>query len=111
VAAVFSGVGGTAVTLVLTVASALTAGVGWVSIVTFLAEESPAGAATTMALNGALFNLGAAAGGALGGLVLAAWGFPVAGLAFGVTATCAALLVAVQSRSLLARFGTIRYVD
>ncbi len=48
---------------------------GWVAIAALLTEESPAGAGTTMTLHGSLFNLGAAGGGAIGGLLLALAGF------------------------------------
>ncbi len=48
--------------------------VGWVGLTTLLTEQTPAGAGTTMALSGALLGLGAAIGGAVGGVLLAAGG-------------------------------------
>jgi predicted MFS family arabinose efflux permease len=61
---------------------------GWVAVAALLTADSPAGAGTTMTLHGSLFNLGAAAGGAIGGLLLAlagygalAIGLPIFGLA------------------------------
>jgi len=61
---------------------------GWVAVAALLTSGSPAGAGTTMTLHGSLFNLGAAAGGAIGGLLLAfagygalAIGLPIFGLA------------------------------
>ena len=60
---------------------------GWVAVTALLTADSPAGAGTTMTLHGSLFNLGAAAGGAIGGLLLAfagygalAIGLPIFGL-------------------------------
>src|SRR5690606_19402999 len=44
---------------------------GWVAATNLLASTTPAGAATTMVLNGSGINLGSAGGGALGGLMLA----------------------------------------
>ncbi|MGH2558472.1 MAG: MFS transporter [Thermomicrobiales bacterium] len=66
---------------------------GWVGMVTLLAAESPAGAGTTMALNGAIANLGAAGGGAAGGALLASGGFDALALGLPVVALAAALLV------------------
>jgi predicted MFS family arabinose efflux permease len=61
---------------------------GWVAIASLLTTESPAGPGTTMTLHGSLFSLGAAGGGAFGGLLLAlagyealAVGLPIFGLA------------------------------
>jgi len=48
---------------------------GWVAVAALLTADSPAGAGTTMTLHGSLFNLGAAAGGAIGGLLLASAGY------------------------------------
>jgi predicted MFS family arabinose efflux permease len=61
---------------------------GWIAVAALLTTGSPAGAGTTMTLHGSLFNLGAAAGGAIGGLLLGiagygalASGLPLFGLA------------------------------
>lgn len=62
---------------------------GWVAVVTSLTAVSPAGPGTTLTLHGSLFNLGAAAGGVLGGVLLVAGGYGAvaAGLpVFGVAA-------------------------
>lgn len=66
---------------------------GWVALAAALTTETPAGAATTMTLNSSLFNLGAACGGAIGGVLLAlagyealAAGVPLFGLASAVLA-------------------------
>jgi DHA1 family inner membrane transport protein len=55
---------------------------GWVALAAALTAETPAGAATTMTLNASLFNVGAAGGGAIGGLLLALSGYGA--LAIGV---------------------------
>ena len=52
-----------------------TGALGFVAVATLLTAGSPVGAGTTMTLHGSLFNIGAAAGGALGGLVLATAGY------------------------------------
>jgi predicted MFS family arabinose efflux permease len=56
-------------------AAAFVGAVGWVGLTTLLTTESPAGAGTTMVLNGTVFNLGAAGGGAVGGGLLALGGY------------------------------------
>ena len=64
------------------------AAIGWIGVTAMLTAETPVGAGVTMALNGSLLNLGAAGGGAIGGLLLAlagydalAYGLPLFGLA------------------------------
>jgi predicted MFS family arabinose efflux permease len=83
----FSAVLGPIGTVALLPFAACAGAFGWVAIASLLTAESPAGAGTTMTLHGSLFNLGAAAGGAIGGLLLAlagygalAIGLPVFGL-------------------------------
>jgi predicted MFS family arabinose efflux permease len=98
VALVLSGIPGYWATLVLIPLTGIAAGIGWVSIVTLMAEESPAESGTTMALNGAAFNLGAAGGGAIGGVLLATGGFPVTGLVLMIAAFSAAFLVMIPAR-------------
>ena len=49
--------------------------IGWVGLTTLLGGETPAGQATTMVLTTSVFSLGSAAGGALGGLLLAVGGY------------------------------------
>jgi DHA1 family inner membrane transport protein len=76
----------------LIVASVVSA-VSGIAIAALLATESPAGSGTTMVLNGSVLNLGAAAGAALGGSLIAAGGYyalalviPVFGLIAGALA-------------------------
>jgi MFS transporter, DHA1 family, inner membrane transport protein len=73
--------------------SALTGSVGWVGIVALMTAETPAGSGATMTLNGALFNLGAAGGGAIGGLLLALGGYSAMALGLPIFAIAAAALV------------------
>jgi MFS transporter, DHA1 family, inner membrane transport protein len=84
---------GPAAVVALLVVQAFAAGVAAVALAALLLGETPGGAATTMALNGSLFNLGTAGGGALGGLLLAAGGYPALGLGLPVFGVAAALLV------------------
>lgn len=102
VALVFSGALGVPATLVMTTLTGIAAGVAWVSIVTLLAEESPAGAGTTMAANSAAFNLGAAGGGALGGLMLALGGYSSLGIVLALFALAGATLVSLRSHAIVA---------
>jgi DHA1 family inner membrane transport protein len=62
--------------------AAFAGAVGWVGLTALLTSETPAGAGTTMVLNGSLYNLGAAVGAGLGGILLAAGG--VSALALGL---------------------------
>jgi DHA1 family inner membrane transport protein len=71
----FSAVLGPIGTVALLPFAACAGAFGWVAIASLLTAESPAGAGTTMTLHGSLFNLGAAAGGAIGGLLLALAGY------------------------------------
>jgi predicted MFS family arabinose efflux permease len=79
---------GTVATVCVLLVAAAAAAIGWVGLTALMTTETPAGAGTTMVLNGALFNLGAAAGAGIGGALLAVGGFdalaavlPVFGLA------------------------------
>jgi predicted MFS family arabinose efflux permease len=93
VGVVLSGIAGYWLTLVLIPLTAVAAGIGWVSIVTLMAEESPAEAGTKMAINAAAFSLGAAGGGAVGGLALAIGSFPLAGVVLAIAALSASALI------------------
>ncbi len=78
------GVAGTVAVLAVTCAAGA---IGWVGLAALLAAESPAGTGTTMTLNSVLFNVGAAGGGAAGGLLLATGGYEALALgppAFGL---------------------------
>jgi DHA1 family inner membrane transport protein len=81
-AAPFTGAMPTALAVALIPVAAFAGAVGWVGLTALLTAETPAGAGTTMVLNSALFNLGAASGAGLGGLLLATGGFTA--IAFGL---------------------------
>jgi predicted MFS family arabinose efflux permease len=72
--------------------------IGWVVLNTMLANESHAGAGTTMSLNTAFFNLGSAAGGAVGGAILALGDYSGLGLFLPILAVIASLVVMISGR-------------
>jgi len=72
--------------------------IAFVGVVTLLADETPGGAATTMVLNGSVFNLGTAAGVALGGVLIALGGYGALGIGLPVFALVASLLALVHAR-------------
>jgi predicted MFS family arabinose efflux permease len=63
-----------------------------VSVVALLADESPAGAGTTMVLNGSVLNLGTAGGAVLGGALIAFGGYTALGIGLPLFALVAAAL-------------------
>ncbi len=63
-----------------------------VGVTALLAAESPAGAGTTMVLNGSLINAGTAGGAALGGVLIALGGYGALGLGLPLFAFAAAAL-------------------
>ena len=63
-----------------------------VGVATLLAAESPAGAGTTMVLNGSLINAGVAGGSALGGILNALGGYEALGIGLLLFAFAAAAL-------------------
>jgi hypothetical protein len=67
---------------------------GWVTLAAMLSGETPAGQATTMVLAVSVYSLGAAIGGAAGGLLLAWGGY--AALGVGLAAFAAAAVVSVR---------------
>ena len=86
----FSGLLGALGTVAVMPLATFAGAFGWVAVVALLTSVSPAGPGTTLTLHGSLFNLGAAAGGALGGLLLALSGYGAlaAGLPlFGIAAS------------------------
>ena len=90
-AVAFSARLGTIGSVVLIAAAAMAMGLAVVGLITLFLAETPTSPGTTMTLSGSLFNLGAAAGGAIGGLLLAlsgydalAIGLPLFGLAAAV---------------------------
>jgi DHA1 family inner membrane transport protein len=82
---------GVVLPLLLTVSVA--AAICSVSVVALLADESPAGAGTTMVLNGSVLNFGTAGGAILGGALIAFGGYAALGIGLPVFALAAALLV------------------
>jgi predicted MFS family arabinose efflux permease len=72
--------------------------IGWVVLNTMMANESHAGAGTTMSLNTAIFNLGSAAGGAVGGVLLAFGTYSTLGLFLPILAVIASLIVMLSAR-------------
>lgn len=80
--------------------AAFAGAVGWVGLTALLTSETPAGAGTTMVLNGSLYSLGAAAGAGLGGFLLAAGGIGALSLGLPLFAFGSALCVWAPRRFL-----------
>ena len=78
--------------IVLITVSALMMGVEGVAMTALLTSETPSGAGTTMTLSGSLFNLGAAGGGAIGGMLLALSGYEALAVGLPIFGLGAALL-------------------
>ena len=76
----------------LLIAVSVAAAICSVSVVALLADESPAGAGTTMVLNGSVLNLGTAGGAVLGGTLIAFGGYPALGIGLPLFALVAAAL-------------------
>jgi predicted MFS family arabinose efflux permease len=83
---------GTVGTVVLIPAAALAMGLGVVGMATRFLAETPIGAGTTMTLSGSIFNLGAAGGGAIGGMLLALSGYDAVAIGLPIFGLAAALL-------------------
>jgi predicted MFS family arabinose efflux permease len=92
VALAFSGRVGTPGAIVAIAGASLMMGMEGVAMATLLTAETPSGAGTTMTLNGSLFNLGAAGGGAIGGLLLAFSGYEALAIGLPLFALGAAIL-------------------
>jgi predicted MFS family arabinose efflux permease len=92
IALAFSDLAGTTGSIILITASALMMGVEGVAMTALMTAETPSGAGTTMTLSGSLFNLGAAGGGAIGGVLLALSGYEALAVGLPVFALGAALL-------------------
>ncbi len=88
---------GAVATVALLSLAAFIGAIGSVGLTALISEVSPGGAATTMALNAGIFNLGAAGGAAVGGLLLAFGGYEALGLGLPVFALAAGLLVLAAS--------------
>lgn len=80
------------VVVVLLIVASLGSAISGVGIATLLAAESPVGSGTTMVLNGSVLNLGAAAGTALGGGLIALGGYEALGVGLPVFSVIAAVL-------------------
>jgi len=93
----FSSLLGAVGTVVVLFFAAFAAALGWVGIAAMLTSESPAGPGTTMTLHGSLFNLGAAGGGAAGGLMLAVGGYGTLALGMPIFGIASALLVRARA--------------
>jgi predicted MFS family arabinose efflux permease len=80
-------------TIAFLTGACVVAAFGWVHLTTVLASETPAGRGTTMIFQGVLFNLGGAAGGAVGGVLIAYGGYAALGIGFPCFAIASALCV------------------
>ena len=80
------------IVLPLLLVTSLAAAICSVSVVALLADESPAGAGTTMVLNGSVLNLGTAGGAVLGGALIAFGGYVALGIGLPLFALVAAAL-------------------
>ena len=80
------------VVIPLLLAASVAAAICSVSVVALLADESPAGAGTTMVLNGSVLNLGTAGGAVLGGALIAFGGLRGPGIGLPLFALAAAFL-------------------
>ena len=80
------------VVIPLLLAASAGAAICSVSVVALLADESPAGAGTTMVLNGSVLNLGTAGGAVLGGALIAFGGYTALGIGLPLFALVAAVL-------------------
>ena len=84
---------------------------GWVAVAALLTAGSPAGAGTTMTLHGSLFNLGSAAGGAIGGLLLVIAGYDALAIGLPIFGLASALLAWWPGRWVSLRFAARRLRD
>lgn len=66
-------------TATLVALGAIAGGLGFVSLITMVSSESPAGQGTTMSLNSAMFMLGSSFGGFFGGILIAFGGYGALG--------------------------------
>lgn len=89
---VYSSVLGVPGTVAILAIACAAGAIGWVGLAALLTAESPAGTGTTMTLNSALFNLGAAGGGAAGRLLLATGGYGALALGLPAFGLVSALL-------------------
>jgi MFS transporter, DHA1 family, inner membrane transport protein len=80
------------VVLPMLLGASVAAAICSVSVVALLADESPAGAGTTMVLNGSVLNLGTAGGAVLGGALITSGGYAALGIGLPLFALVAAAL-------------------
>jgi predicted MFS family arabinose efflux permease len=83
---------GVLIAAALTLAAAFS-GIGWVTLVTLMSAETPAGQASTMSLNAVLFALGSGLGGFAGGALLALGGYDALGIGLLVFSVAGGLLI------------------
>jgi MFS transporter, DHA1 family, inner membrane transport protein len=83
---------GVAGTIILITAAAAATGMASVSIVSLFLAETPSGAGTTVSLSASVFNVGAAAGGVIGGALLAYAGYDALAVGLPLFGLAAALL-------------------
>jgi predicted MFS family arabinose efflux permease len=95
-AVAFAAVLDTRLTIALLPVAAFAGAVGWVGLTALLARDTPAGAGTTMVLNGSLFNLGAAAGAGLGGMLLGVGGYTAVAVGLPLFALGSALCLVIR---------------
>ena len=79
-------------TIILITAAAAATGMASVSIVSLFLAETPSGAGTTVSLSASVFNVGAAAGGVIGGALLAYAGYDALAIGLPLFGLAAALL-------------------
>jgi predicted MFS family arabinose efflux permease len=84
-------------TVVLVIGGSLVSAFGAISLVSVLADESPAGTGTTMVLNGSMINLGASAGALIGGILISLGGYQAMGIGLPLFSVIAAVLVGWKS--------------
>jgi len=71
----------------------LTSSIAWVMFTTLLTSTTPAGQGTTMSLNSTVVSLGSAAGGIVGGVLIAASGYALLGAGLSIALICSAILI------------------
>jgi predicted MFS family arabinose efflux permease len=89
---------GVQIAIALAVASACS-GIGWVTLVTMLMDETPAGQASTMSLNSVVFSIGASLGTLAGGGLLAVGDYAALGIGLLLFSTASSLLIWQPARA------------
>ena len=84
---------GVVVTLVMLAIATAIGGASYVCLTTLMVNESHAGRSTTMTLNSAVFSLGTAGGGAIGGALIAVSGYSALAIGLAGSVIVSALLV------------------